>query len=140
MWWNGIDQDRNKPSRVNPAKSTNLANPPVASLNVWKWPTTPMKRIHIDLAGPFQGKVFVDAHSKWPEVIIMSSTTSEKTIEALSSFFARYGRPEQTMGHNLPPWSSTTSCISRYHSLTNGLAERFVKHSRMQVKMMDAHL
>ncbi len=45
-----------------------------------------MERIHIDYAGPFLNKMFlvvVKAHSKWPEVIQMSSTTSQNTIEAL---------------------------------------------------------
>ena len=38
--------------------------------------------------------VVVDAHFKWPEVIQMSSTTSQNTIEALQVLFARYGLPE----------------------------------------------
>lgn len=44
---------------------------------------SPKAAIHIDFAGPFEGRMFfvvVDAHSKWPEVIVMDSTTSEKTI------------------------------------------------------------
>ncbi len=101
-----------------------------------------MKRIHIDFAGQFQGKMFfimVDAHSKWPEVIIMSSTTSEKTIEALSSFFARYGLPEQIVSDNGPQFTSVEFDnfmkqhgikhikSAPYHPSTNGLAERFVQ-------------
>ena len=43
----------------------------------------------MDFAGPFLGHMFfvaIDAHSKWPaEVIVMTSTTPEKTIEALRS-------------------------------------------------------
>lgn len=31
--------------------------------------------------------VAVDAHSKWPEVAIMRSATTEKTIEALGEMF-----------------------------------------------------
>ncbi len=45
--------------------------------------------------------IMADAHSKWPEVIIMSSTTSEKTIEAQDMVFLN--------GHNLPLWSLITS-------------------------------
>ena len=45
----------------------------------------PFQRVHIDFAGPFCGKMFfflklVDAHSKSPEVFIMSDTTTQKTL------------------------------------------------------------
>ena len=49
----------------------------------------------MDFAGPSKGKMFlilVDGHSKWPEVIEMSTTTSE--------LFARYGLPEQLVSDN----------------------------------------
>ena len=61
-------------------------NPPTGPLHPWVWPDTPWKRIHVDFDGPFQGKMFfivVDAHSKWPEVVAMSTTTSHTTTEAL---------------------------------------------------------
>lgn len=57
--------------------------PNLTPLHPWPWPAAPWQRIHIDFAGPFEGRMFfvvVDAHSKWPEVIVMDSTTSEKTI------------------------------------------------------------
>ena len=44
--------------------------------------------------------VVVDAHSKWLEVILMSSTTTEKTIAVLSNLFASYGSPEQLVSDN----------------------------------------
>ena len=51
------------------------------------------------VAGPFLAMIFlviVDAHSKWPEVIIMhSKTTTFKTVEALRTVFARNGLLEQ---------------------------------------------
>ena len=39
--------------------------------------------------------IVVDTHSKWPEVITMSSNTSQCTISELRSLFFRYGLPEQ---------------------------------------------
>ena len=56
----------------------------------------PWIRIHLDFAGPFLGRKFmimVDAHSKWPEVLEMSSKTAEKTIEVLRLVFATHGLP-----------------------------------------------
>ena len=44
--------------------------------------------------------IVVDAHSKWPEVIQMSSTTSSKTIDVLRTLFARYRLPEQVVSDN----------------------------------------
>ena len=55
----------------------NQKSPPAVPMQTWEWPTQPWLRIHIDYAGPFQGKmllVVVDAHSKWIEVSIVNST------------------------------------------------------------------
>ena len=54
-------------------------------------------------AGPFLGKSFlitVDAHSKWPEVNPMMTTTAEKTMEELRRVFAIHGLPEQIVSDN----------------------------------------
>ena len=57
----------------------------------------PMKRIHIDFAGPFQGKMFFIKTLKrllkrLPEqIVLVSDSLSHK------------------MGHNLPLWSLITS-------------------------------
>ena len=40
-------------------------------------------------------RVTVDAHSKWSDVAIMKSTTTEKTIEALGEMFSHFGSPTQ---------------------------------------------
>ena len=79
----------------------------------------PWQRIHIDFAGPFQGANFlvaVDAHSKWPEVGIMGSTTT-KTIEVLRKVFASNGLPEQvrslTMAAVCRKMASSTHIVHR---------------------------
>lgn len=50
--------------------------------------------------------VVVDAHSKWPEVVMMPSTTSQLTIDVLRSLFSRYGLPEQLVSDNGPQFTS----------------------------------
>ena len=70
--------------------------PAKAPLHPWAWPTAPWERIHVHFIGPFLGKMFfvvTDAHSKWPEVSIMSSTTAGQTINVLRELFARFGIP-----------------------------------------------
>ena len=45
-----------------------------------------MSRIHLDHAGPFQGKYFliiIDAYSKWMDVQIVNSTSTDSTIAKL---------------------------------------------------------
>ena len=54
----------------------------------------------MDFAGPFMGKFYffaVDAHSKWPEMLQMSPTTTEQTIAVMRQLFAHFGLPEQVI-------------------------------------------
>ena len=67
------------------------------------------ERIHIDFAGPFLGHMFflvIDAYSKWLEILLMPTTTLNKTIETLKSLFARYGLLEQIVSDNGPQFTS----------------------------------
>ena len=56
------------------------------TLHPWPQAARAWERIHIDYAGPFMGLKFlvvVDAHTKWLEVISMTTISAEKTIEVL---------------------------------------------------------
>ena len=102
----------------------------------------PWARLHIDHAGPFQGKLFlvvVDAFSKWMDVSIVPSTSSSATITVLRSLFATHGLPEIIVSDNGPAFKSEEFHLfiknnginhvtsSPYHSASNGLAERCVQ-------------
>ena len=83
--------------------------PPVAPLHPWVWPAKPWQHVHCDFAGPFQGSMFfmmVDAHSKWPEAFVMSSTTVSKTLDILRHVFPAYGLPEQLVSDNGPQFAT----------------------------------
>ena len=88
------------------------------------------------------GKMFlivVDSHSKWLEVEVMSSITSEATIEKLRDLFARYGIPQQLVSDNGSQFTSREfaefmkgngikhTLVAPYHPRSNGQAERFVQ-------------
>ena len=101
FWWTGLDKAIEDQAKSCVACQAIQASPAPAPLHPWVWPDAPWKRIHIDFAGPFLFLIIVDAHSKWPEVITMSSTTSQVTIQALLLDLACLNKLSQTMGHNL---------------------------------------
>ena len=101
-------------------------------------------RIHVDFAGPISNQMYcviVDAYSKYPEleVIKMSRTTSEATINVLRCLFSRFGYPETLVTDNGPQFSSSDFskfCIDNginhvtsavHKPSTNGQAERVVQ-------------
>ncbi|KAJ7983700.1 hypothetical protein DPEC_G00373820 [Dallia pectoralis] len=123
--------------------------PQLAPLHPWDWPEEAWHRIHVDFAGPFEDRMFlvmVDAHSKWPEVAIMKSTTAGKTIEKLGEVFSRFGSPLQLVSDNGPQLVSQEMTTflqvngvqhirsAPYHPSTNGLAERFVQTMKHALK------
>ncbi len=79
------------------------STPSVASLHPWSWPTRPWACLHLDYAGPVQGKmilILIDAHSKWIEAICTLNTTSAAVIEELRTLFAQFGLPETVVTNN----------------------------------------
>ncbi len=121
----------------------------LAPLNPWDWPETPWQRVHVDFARPVEGKmllIVVDAHSKWPEVAVMHSTTAEKTVVKLGEMFSRFSYPEQLFSDNEPQFTSHEFAVflqccgvqhiksAPYHLATNGLTERMVQTIKHALK------
>ena len=149
MWWPGIDKELEDRARRCTACQSVKSAPAVAPLHPWLWPSTPWQRIHVDFAGPFMGKMFlvvIDAHSKWPEVVEMPSTTAQKTVDELRKLFSAYGLPEQLVSDNGPQFVAQEFGIflkengvkhiwcSPYHPSSNGAAERFVQTFKQAMK------
>lgn len=151
VWWPGIDKQIEDITKICTGCQSLQNAPPQAPLHPWEWPSAPWQRVHIDFAGPFMNSMFlvaVDAHSKWPEVVRMKSTTSEKTISVLRNIFSRNGLPEQIVSDNGPQFTSDEFQLfvkqngikhfrsAPYHPATNGLAERFVQTFKKSIKAM----
>ena len=149
MWWPQLDKHIEDLVKSCPSCQSNRESPPVAPLQPWPWPAKPWQRIHVDFAGPFLGKMFflvVDAHSKWPEVFEMPSTTSNATIHRLRHLFASYGLPCQLVSDNGPQFCSEEFATflkangvrhircAPYHPASNGLVERFVRTFKQALK------
>ncbi|KAI4887000.1 hypothetical protein NFI96_027939, partial [Prochilodus magdalenae] len=150
VWWPGLDGQVEERCKMCTPCQRCQKSPALTPLHPWPWPTSPWQRIHIDFAGPFEGRMFfiiVDAHSKWPEVILMDSTSSARTIEVLRGLFSHYGVPEVLVSDNGPQFTSeefthflTSNGITHkrsapFHPATNGLAERFVQTCKHALKL-----
>ena len=67
FWWSGLDKAIEDLVRSCSACQALRSAPAAAPFHPWVWPDAPWKRIHVDFAGPFRGKMYfiiVDAHSK----------------------------------------------------------------------------
>ena len=98
VWWPNLDREIENRAKQCITCQENSKNPPKSQLHPWETATQPWERLHLDFAGPYQGYmwfVLVDACSKWPEVISMTSTTAEKTIDVLRQLFARFRLPNK---------------------------------------------
>ena len=105
MWWPRMDKAIEEVAKGCTGCQLTQNNPKTALLHSWELPARPWQRIHIDFTGPFLGTMFlivVDVHSKWPEVIPMTTTTASRTIEELRKLFATHGLPEQLVSDNGP--------------------------------------
>ena len=142
FWWLNLDEEIKELVKGCIQCQSVRNTPEIAPLHPWLWPSKPWKRIHIDFAGPLRGHyylILVDAHSKWPEVIHMTSTTSSATIRELRKIFTTFGLPEQLVSDNGPQFVSAEFSqflkgnsikhikSAPYHPSTNGIAERFVQ-------------
>ena len=109
VWWPGIDAEIEKQVQACQQCQQHQKLLATAPLHPWEWPTQPWTRIHIDYAGPFQGKMFlvvVDAHSKWLEIEMVPSAISSTTIVKLRAMFTTHGIPEIVASDNVTAFTS----------------------------------
>lgn len=67
FWWPGLDKQIEHMAKSCSSYHKARNNPPAAPFHAWDFPQDPWYHIHIDLAGPFEDKMFldaIDAHSK----------------------------------------------------------------------------
>ena len=80
-----------------------------SALNPWESPERPWFRVHMDYAGPFQGKwilVIVDVHSKYIDEHVVSSQSSAVTERMLRRTFATHGSPHVIVSDNTSSFTS----------------------------------
>ena len=96
--------------------------------------------------------VAVDSYSKWIDVFVVSSASTEATLESLRVLFANNGIPEVLVSDNGTSFTSvqfkefvTRNGIKHvttapYHPSSNGLAERAVQTVKDGLKKMTVPL
>ncbi|KAL3075935.1 hypothetical protein niasHS_012852 [Heterodera schachtii] len=150
VFWPGLDSDIEAMVKHCAECQFAAKMPPKAPLRPWPTPGEVFGRVHIDFAGPCADGniylIFVDALSKWPEVMQMRTTTAKGTIEALNLVFHRYGAPKEIVSDNGPPFTShefKDFCRLKgikhkfsppYQPHCNGQAERMVDTFKRQAK------
>ena len=125
VWWPSINTDIEKLiqgclSCLSVADQTNTE--PMKSTFMGE----PWQKVHIDICGPFPtGESvlgIIDSATRWPDLHIISSTTSREITKRLRRSFATHGIPEEIVTDNAPNLTSVD--VSRF-CVTNG-----IKHHR----------
>ena len=140
VWWPGVNRDVETYIQKFPqcAKSQ---TPPREPLMPTPLPSHPWERVGADLfqLNGISYLVVVDYFSRYPEVVRLSSTTSNSIVSTLKSIFSRHGIPAVLVSDNGPQFSSKEMLefASKYafrhitssprFPQSNGLAERTVK-------------
>ncbi|XP_031354229.1 uncharacterized protein K02A2.6-like [Photinus pyralis] len=143
VYWHGIDRDIENIAKSCAVCAKMQSDPVKVPIHSWEKPDAPWQRLHIDYAGPKDGKfyfVIIDSHSNWPEVFASNSApNTELTIEYLREVFSRFGIPRIIVSDNATIFTSdrfTSFCSNNGikqcfsapgHPATNGTAERAVR-------------
>ncbi|XP_064455129.1 uncharacterized protein LOC135366379 [Ornithodoros turicata] len=94
-------------------------------------PAYPFQAVNVDIIGPIEPKsarghryalCMTDLHTRWPEVVCMTTFTARKTCDALLKIFARTGGPGVVCSDN---GSNFTSSLTKEFLLRIGSAPRF---------------
>ena len=149
VWWPNMDSDIELTVLSCSTCQSMRSDPSQVQIHLWTFPARPWSRIHEDFAGPISGctyLVVVDAYSKFPEIVKMSTTSAKATVTTLRDIFSRHGLPEIIVSNNGPQFTATEFeqfCTSNgilhrtsaaYKPSTNGQAERVVQILKSAIK------
>ncbi|CAB3239859.1 unnamed protein product [Arctia plantaginis] len=151
VWWPRIDEDIERMCAACKTCSLTADMPPKSIIVPWSWPREPFERINIDFFSHSNNTylILVDGHSKWIEVIHMTTTTASNTINKLKEIFSRFGLPKKLVSDNGPPFTSNefTDFLKKngikhvtsapYHPSSNGEAENAVRTVKRALKKAD---
>jgi len=144
IWFPGIDKMIEEQLKTcipcQAAYSGGTKRDPILSTRL---PKQPWDELSIDFTGPFPSGeylfVVIDDHSRYPEVEIVTSTSTKVVTQKLDTIFARFGIPRVVKSDNGPPFNGndfanyakntgfTHRKITPLWPEANGEAERFMR-------------
>ena len=154
VWWPGLSTRIN--TLVADCPTCAKERPaPVEPMIPTPVPEFPWQRVGIDLM-EFRGEnylVLIDYFSKYIELAMLKTLTSQETTNHIKSIFARHGVPQTVMSDNgtqfssstfadfAEKWSFTHDTSSPLYPQSNGEAERAVKTLKdLLIKAQDPYL
>ena len=94
LWWPGLNSNSQEVDCKCDSCQQKTHDPTPALLHPWEYPERPWQRVRIDFADPINGYtwlIYVDAHSKYWEVIPLTSTNADSTCNALLDVCGHFG-------------------------------------------------
>ncbi|XP_003741052.1 uncharacterized protein K02A2.6-like [Galendromus occidentalis] len=152
IWWDTINKDIEELAKQC-ATCAQFAKQPSKSYHPWENTEQPFDRIHCDYAGPIEGRYlfsFVDAQTKWLEVMVSKSKTSLTSLNHLREIIARLGLPRVIVTDNDPTAASSEfnkfcqangilhKASPPYHPASNGQVERHAQTTKQALKEIRA--
>jgi hypothetical protein len=151
FWWPGIDSDIEQLCK-SCADCLRVKKSTVVAEHSWPKSSQPFDRLHVDYAGPVEGFYFlvvVDAATNYPFVFKTTTQDTSQTLIKLREVFALFGLPRCLVSDNGPAFRS--DAFKQYmsqrgvelwhtpvcHPKSNGLAERFVGHLKLHLKITE---
>lgn len=151
VWWPNMDAELELKVKQCEECQINQKLPPTAPIHHWTYPCKPWSRIHLDYAGPVDGKMLLvtaDAYSKWIDVQVMTNCTAEATVNRLRVLFATFGLPDTVVSDNAAAFTGYVCkeffrlngikhvTSEPFHPRSNGMAERAVQIVKTGIKKM----
>lgn len=97
VWWPGVDKDIEKTCKYCTGCQFVARPEKPEPINRRELPNAPWEHLCADFLGPLPSGesllVIVDYYSRWLEIFVMKSTTSEKIIQCLKELFSVHGYP-----------------------------------------------
>lgn len=150
VWWTNMDTEIERVVAECEQCQAVRSCPP-KDPQTWIVSEKPWSRVHVDFAGPFQGKTFlvlIDSHSKWLEAELVPAMSSGVVITTLRKIFTAQGLPDILVSDNGRAFSSEefNTFLRKngikhlysppYHPASNGQVERAIQTFKNKLKKM----